>query len=288
MKRVITINSNDLEKSLYTKELLTKKLEENNFLVSSKLEENKNILVEKLLNSDFQVSEQIEKNTELIISIGGDGSFLKTIQDFKFPNVPMVVINTGHLGFFAEFDPDEIDEFIELYKNNDFTIQEVHPLKGSICTKESSKDIYAVNEIVIKSVCSRTLHLDLRVNENKIQNFSGDGMLISTPIGSTAYNYSAGGSIIDPSLDTLQLTPLAPMNTIVYRSFTSSIVLSAKSTISIVPEYRFENSILVVVDGNEYRFNDITDIHIVRSDLKLKLLRRSDFEFWKRASEKFL
>ena len=52
--------------------------------------------------------------------------------------------------------------------------------------------------------------------------------------------------------------------------------------------YRFENSILVVVDGNEYRFNDITDIHIVRSDLKLKLLRRSDFEFWKRASEKFL
>ena len=200
----------------------------------------------------------------------------------------MVVINTGHLGFFAEFDPDEIDEFIELYKNNDFTIQEVHPLKGSICTKESSKDIYAVNEIEIKSVCSRTLHLDLRVNENKIQNFSGDGMLISTPIGSTAYNYSAGGSIIDPSLDTLQLTPLAPMNTIVYRSFTSSIVLSAKSTISIVPEYRFENSILVVVDGNEYRFNDITDIHIVRSDLKLKLLRRSDFEFWKRASEKFL
>ena len=259
MKRVITINSNNLEKSLETKELLTKKLMENNFLVSSKLEE----------------------NTELIISIGGDGSFLKTIQDFKFPSVPMVVINTGHLGFFAEFDPEEIDKFIDLYKNNDFIIQEVHPLKGSICTKDSSKDIYAVNEIVIKSVCSRTLHLDLRVNENKIQNFSGDGMLISTPIGSTAYNYSAGGSIIDPSLDTLQLTPLAPMNTIAYRSFTSSIVLSAKSTINIVPEYRFENSILVVVDGNEYRFNDITDINIVRADLKLKLLRRSDFENWR-------
>lgn len=266
MKRVITINSNNLEKSIETKELLTKKLLENNFLVSSKL----------------------EKNTELIISIGGDGSFLKTIQDFKFPSIPMIVINTGHLGFFAEFNPEEIDEFIDLYKKNEFIMQEVYPLKASICTKDSSKNIYAVNEIVIKSVCSRTLHLDLRVNENKIQKFSGDGMLISTPIGSTGYNYSAGGSIIDPSLDTLQLTPLAPMNTIAYRSFTSSIVLSAKSTINIVPEYRFENSILVVVDGNEYRFNDITDINIVRSDIKLKLLRRSDFEFWKRASEKFL
>ena len=266
MKRVITIKSNNLDKSIQTRYILTKKLIENGFFVSSKVEE----------------------NTELIISVGGDGSFLKTIQDFKFPTVPMVVINTGHLGFLAEFAPDEIDEFIDLYKKNDFTIQEVHPLKASICTKENSTDIYAVNEIVIKSVCSRTLHLDLRVNENKIQNFSGDGMLISTPMGSTAYNYSAGGSIIDPSLDTLQLTPLAPMNTIAYRSFTSSIVLSAKSTINIVPEYRFENSILVVVDGNEYRFNDITDINVVRSDLKLKLLRRSDFEFWKRAAEKFL
>ena len=120
MKRVITINSNNLEKSIETKEILIKKLIENGFLVSSKLEE----------------------NTELIISIGGDGSFLKTIQDFKFPSVPMVVINTGHLGFFAEFDPDEIDEFISLYKNNDFTVQEVHPLKGSICTKDNSTDIY--------------------------------------------------------------------------------------------------------------------------------------------------
>ena len=79
MNRVITISSNNLEKSLDTKKLLIKKFEENNFLVSSKLEE----------------------NTELIVSIGGDGSFLKTIQDFKFPNVPMVVINTGHLGFFC-------------------------------------------------------------------------------------------------------------------------------------------------------------------------------------------
>lgn len=266
MKRVITINSNNLEKSVETKLILTK----------------------KLIESGFLVSEKIEENTELIISIGGDGSFLKTIHDFKFPNIPIAVINTGHLGFFAEFDPSEIDEFISLYKNNDFIVQEIHPLKGSICTKDSSTDIYAVNEIVIKSVCSRTLHLDLRVNENKIQNFSGDGMLISTPVGSTAYNYSAGGSIIDPSLDILQLTPLAPMNTIAYRSFTSSIVLSATSTINIVPEYRFENSILVVVDGNEYRFNDITDISIVRSDLKLKFLRRSDFEFWKKVSEKFL
>ncbi len=266
MKRNITIRSNKLEKSLETK----------------------NILTNKLIQSGFTVSDTIMENTELIISIGGDGSFLKTIHDFDFPEIPVIVINTGHLGFFAEIDPSEIDEFITDYINERVFIQEVHPLKASICTKDKCNSLEAVNEVVIKSVCSRTLHLDLKVNNNKIQKFSGDGVLISTPIGSTAYNYSAGGCIVDPSLDTLQLTPLAPMNTIAYRSFTSSIILSATSIINIVPEYRFENSILVVVDGVEYRFNDIEDINIMRSRRKIKLLRRDNYEFWKRVSEKFL
>lgn len=266
MERIITISSNNMKKSLETKKILS----------------------EKLKSAGFCISDRLENESELIISIGGDGSFLKTINDFNFPNIPVVVINTGHLGFFAELDPSEIDEFIQDYKSKKVFIQEVHPLKANICTKDSHSTIEAINEVVIKSVCSRTLHLDLMVNENKIQKFSGDGMLISTPIGSTAYNYSAGGSIVDPSLDTLQLTPLAPMNTIAYRSFTSSIILSAHSTISILPEYRFENSILVVVDGVEYKFNDIVNIDIIRSETKIKLLRRSNYEFWKRASEKFL
>ncbi len=266
MKRTITINSNELDKSIKTKQILSDKLQQAGFFTSDK----------------------IQDSTELIVSIGGDGSFLKTVNDFDFPDIPIIVINTGHLGFFAELDPGDIDEFIEDYKNEKCFIQEVYPLRASVCTKEKCTKIEAINEVVIKSVCSRTLHLDLKVNENKIQKFSGDGMLVSTPIGSTAYNYSAGGSIIDPSLDTLQLTPLAPMNTIAYRSFTSSIILSATSTISIIPEYRFENSILIVVDGVEYKFNDIEDISIQRSNIKIKLLRRSNYEFWKRVSEKFL
>lgn len=266
MKRMITIAYNNLNKSIETK----------------------NILVEKLKNAGYSISENIESNTELIISIGGDGSFLNTIYKFNFSEIPIIAINTGHLGFFAELSPNKIDKFIEAYINKEYFIQQLHTLEASICTKEKSIKISAINEIVVKNVQSRTVHLDLQVDGIKIEHFSGDGMLISTPIGSTAYNYSAGGSIVDPKLDLFQLTPIAPMNTNVYRSFTSSIILPTTSVISISPEYDFENSILIVVDGKQHKFTQIEEVRIYKSNYKLNLLRLSGYEFWNRVSEKFL
>ena len=113
-------------------------------------------------------------------------------------------------------------------------------------------------------------------------------MLISTPMGSTAYNYSAGGSIVDPSLNLLQLTPIAPMNTNAYRSFTSSIILPTTSTIVISPEFEFEDTILIVADGTQYKFDQIEQVKIYKSNKKVKLLRLDGYEFWNRVSEKFL
>lgn len=266
MKGVITIAYNNLEKSIETK----------------------NILVEKLKKAGFEISENIEENTELLISIGGDGSFLQTIHQFNFVQIPVIAINTGHLGFFAELSPNKIDDFINSYINKEYFIQQVEPLEAKICTEENEIKLVAINEIVIKNIESRTVHLDLQVDGIKIEHFSGDGMLISTPMGSTAYNYSAGGSIVDPSLNLLQLTPIAPMNTNSYRSFTSSIILPTTSVISISPEFEFENSILIVVDGREYKFTQIEEVKVYKSNLKVNLLRLKGYEFWHRVSEKFL
>lgn len=266
MDAIITIAYNNLDKSVKTKE----------------------ILIQKLNEVGFKVSEIVEKNTRLIISIGGDGSFLKTIRKFHFTHIPIIAINTGHLGFFAELSPNEIDKFIQLYIKGDYFIQEVHPLEARIYTKEKCINIKAINEIVIKNIESRTVHLDLQVNGVKIEHFSGDGLLIGTPLGSTAYNYSAGGSIVDPELDLFQITPLSPMNTNAYRTFTSSVILPTSTLISISPEYEFEDSILIVVDGKEYKITQIEDVKIYKSKIKINLLRINGYEFWSRVSEKFL
>lgn len=266
MRRIITINSNQVVKSLETRKLLTKKLQ----------------------SMGFEVRYDFHPDTELIISIGGDGSFLKTIHDFDFPDVPVVGINTGHLGFFPDISPDNIDTFIDAYLNGDFIVQNIPLLVASICTDKHCFDMFAINEVVVKGDKSRTIHINLKVNDKHVEKFSGDGMIISTPTGSTAYNYAAGGSIVDSSLSLMQLTPLYPINTNAYRSFTSSIIFSRDSVINIEPEYRFDNSILIVVDGVEHRYNQISDIRIYTSDIYIKLVRMSNYEFWSRVSEKFL
>ncbi|RDY25972.1 NAD(+)/NADH kinase [Romboutsia weinsteinii] len=266
MRRIITINSNQLDRSIETKKLLSK----------------------KLIDAGFDVSYDFHPDAELVISIGGDGSFLKTIHDFDFPEIPIVGINTGHLGFFPEISPNDIDIFIDSYLKRDYILQDIPLLEASICTKKNCSDVFAINEVVVKGDKSRTIHLNLLANDKHIQNLSGDGMIVSTPTGSTAYNYAAGGSIVDPSLNLMQLTPLYPINTNAYRCFTSSIIFSHDTIIKIAPEYRFENSILIVVDGIEYRFSEIDNIQIKVSDVKIQLLRMSNYEFWSRVSEKFL
>ncbi len=248
------------------------------------------ILKEKLILLGYQVSDTLglENQAELIISIGGDGTFLRTLREHNFPNIPIVGVNTGHLGFFTEVRPRELDYLIEKYIAKDYIIQEIIPIKSTICTRNSCIETMGINEIVIKGNESRTIHLDIYVDNNLVQRFSGDGILMSTSTGSTAYNYSAGGSIVDPSLNVLQITPLAPINTNVYRSFTSSIILPHNAIIKVVPEYHFEDSLVVVSDGVEYRYNGITEVYTKLSNSKIKMIRLSNFEFWSRVTSKFL
>ena len=266
MSRIISINSNKVQKSLDTRELLHK----------------------KLLDAGFEVDYEYNPNAELIISIGGDGSFLQTVHDYNLPNIPLVGINTGHLGFFPDISPEEIDSFLESYLKGEFITQEIPLLKANIITKNNTSALYAVNEVVVKGDKSRTIHLRLDINDKHVQGFSGDGLIISTSTGSTAYNYAVGGSIVDTSLNVMQIAPVAPINTNSYRSFTSSIICSDDSLVRIAPECGFENSILIVVDGMEYSIKEIIDINLSISDIKINLLRTSNYEFWSRVSEKFL
>lgn len=266
MNRIITIKSNDLDKSIETKQILKK----------------------KLIKRGFEVVDYFHENAELIISIGGDGSFLKIINNFNFSNKPFVGINTGHLGFFTDVSVDELDEFIDLYMNNDYIIQKLPILNATITTKDGKTNINAINEVVIKCDKSKVIHANLSINGNEIQKMSGDGLIVSTPTGSTAHNYSAGGSIVDPSVNVIQLTPLSPLNTNIYRSLTSSILFSKESVLEVLPEYRFEKSTLVVVDGVEYKFENVLSIKIHMTNQSINLIRMPNYDFWSRVSSKFL
>ena len=261
---------------------------------SNELEISKNIkkiLIDKFLSIGFNTSEEIRDNTELVISIGGDGSFLRNVRDLNFPDIPFFCVNTGHLGFFAEILPTEkeIDIFIDAYLNSTYEINELYLLEVDIKGKDEVNHTYAINELVVRGNQSRTAHMGLHVNGNYMETFSGDGLIMSTSTGSTAYNYSAGGSIVDNRLNIIQITPISPISTNAFRSFTSSIILPGQdSEIAIKPEYKSEHTIITVVDGQEHKFNDVYEINVRNANKTEKLLRLSDYEFWDRVYMKFL
>ncbi|HSH34779.1 NAD(+)/NADH kinase [Schnuerera sp.] len=247
-----------------------------------------NLLIKKLKEKNFVVPEKYDSQAELNICIGGDGAFLRTVHKYNFPNVPFVGINTGHLGFFQEILPEHIDEFIDKYINKDYTVEEIYLVKANICTHTNCFELFGLNEIVIKGIQSKVVHLEIFIDGNHLEKFCGDGIIISTPVGSTAYNFSTGGGIIYPSLKTLQITPLSPISSRAYRSLPNSAIIPGDIPITIKPEYRYENSILIVVDGFEIRYDDITEIDFIIPKKTIYKLNFDKNMYWNNLKSKFL
>lgn len=246
------------------------------------------LLKEKLVQKGFLVADKYDSRAELNICVGGDGAFLRAVHRNKFPNIPFIGINTGHLGFFQEILPENVDEFIEKYINNEYTVEEIYLVDAEICTRNRCFYLTGINEIVIKGTKSKVVHLEIFLDGNHLEKFSGDGVIISTPVGSTAYNFSSGGSIVYPSLKTLQLTPLSPISSKAYRSLPTSAIVPGEIVISIKPEYRYENSILVINDGMEFKYRNINKIDLKISDKTIKRLNFDKDMYWKNLKSKFL
>jgi len=266
MKKLISIFTNGTNFSLDTKTALSRKLNDKGYTVTGEYSE----------------------KTELIVCIGGDGSILETIHTCSFPDCPIIGINTGHLGFFQEISPENLDQFIEDYENGQYSIQELNTVEGVITTSDGTRHHHiGLNEICIKGAPSFAIHLDISIGGVPIERFSGDGILVATSAGSTAYNYSLGGSIVDPRLKLLQVTPIAPMNTTAFRSFTSSILLPAELSLGVIPEQP-DNRLTIVNDGIENNYSDVKEITVSFSDTKVQLLRFKDYDFWNKVKTKFL
>ncbi len=245
-------------------------------------------LIAKLEEAGFDVTQGLTDKSGLLICIGGDGTTLRAIHLYDFPDVPIVGINTGHLGFFQEIRPGEIDGFIEDYQNGRYTLQPITAVEAEVETEEERFLYKGINEIVLRGGNAYSTHLNISIGGSFIEKFSGDGILIATSTGSTAYNYSLGGSIVDPRLKLLQATPIAPMNTTAYRSFTSSILLPPDLELVIEPENERHHETKIINDGNEHLFTDVKRIRVGLSDTVTKLVRFENYDFWNKVKTKFL
>ena len=255
-------------------------------------QETKEVLVQKFEENGFTVREEYAPDSELIVCIGGDGAFLQAVHTYDFPESPFIGINTGHLGFFQEVAPEnprKLDAFIRDYKAGKYALQPLNTVQAAVTTQDGSKEIHrGLNEIVIRGNHSYSVHLNISIGGSPIEKFSGDGILVAPSAGSTAYNYSLGGSIVDPRIKLLQVTPIAPMNTTAYRSFTSSILLPSELSLGVVPESSKSNRIFLMNDGIEHEYTDVKEIKVEFSDTIINLLRFESYDFWDKVKTKFL
>lgn len=239
----------------------------------------------KLKDNGFELTDD---NFDLGIAIGGDGSFLRMVKKCNFnQNILYVGINSGTLGFAQEVGIEEIDSFIEELKDSKYKIDDIGIEEINIITGEGTLNFKALNEIVIREKDLNVANLDISIDDTFLEKFVGDGILISTSFGTTAYNLSFGGSIIFNTFHSLQITPIAPLHNKVYKSLTNSIVIPELKIIKIVPK-EDRNNLLLSIDGENRIVSNVKKIECTISDTKIKCLRRINYDFFEKVNEKFL
>ncbi|MCD8129921.1 MAG: NAD(+)/NADH kinase [Lachnospiraceae bacterium] len=175
--------------------------------------------------------EQIPEDSQCILVIGGDGTMLQAARNSYGMGIPLLGINRGTLGFMTEVDSDHLEDSLEQLITGDYSVEERMMLEGEI-ERRSGEIISsaALNDIVINRAGSlQTVRFDIWLNHQLLRRYNADGCIISTPTGSTAYNLSAGGPVIEPTAKAMCMTNICPHNL-----FNRGVVMSGKQLITLV------------------------------------------------------
>lgn len=229
----------------------------------------------------------VENGGDLLITVGGDGTLLRALRTLEFPDIPVLGINTGHLGFYADLTPDEADQIPE-FLERPLTTEPYRLLAVSFIGKSARHDTLVLNDAAIRANTMKTFQLSLLVDGLLFETLRGDGMVVSTPSGSTAYNKSIRGTVLDPSIPAFQVTELAPINNIRYRSLERSMCFSWTQTVELRLEDEFNRCPLLGADAESLDIPDMERVIVRGSERAVHFLRVRPFPFWQRVKERFL
>jgi len=213
-------------------------------------------------------AENYEKDVDLAIVVGGDGTLLGAARYYAPLNVPILGINIGRLGFLAQLNPKDIEDGIKKLIEGRFKIEERLMIKAFNNAKNPEFCQAALNDIVVKGgVLSRTAQLYLDINGKHVCDYLADGLIISTPTGSTAYTLSAGGPVVMPELDALVIVPICP-----HALTTRPLVIPANEEITVSFDTD-EDFVYLTADGQEnVKLKSSDKICIKQNEHKAKLI----------------
>ncbi len=174
--------------------------------------------------------EGIPADADCILVLGGDGTLLQAARHSYGMNIPLLGVNLGTLGFLTEVDGEHLEESLQQLLDGDYSVEERMMLEGTVITKDGEISGVALNDIVVNRTGSlQIIRFDVWLNNVLLKRYNADGCIVSTPTGSTGYNLSAGGPVIDPTSEAMVMTNICPHNL-----FNRGVVLSANKLITIV------------------------------------------------------
>ena len=234
----------------------------------------KDMDVENCSFSDLRNKKNI---CDLVISIGGDGSLLRAIRCMGDFQIPILGVHIGNLGFLNQINNNDLDQSLnDLFTNDDFTINYYSLLNAKIKYKNKTKNIElsALNDIVVNhGNLLRLIKLRVDLDDSYLAEYSCDGIIVSTSLGSTAYSLSAGGPIVSPDIDSIVLTPVSP-----HSLSARPIVLkgSSKIELSFMQEY---SKISIAADGqDQLAIDSQSKVVIEKSSIKAKFVQFPSME----------
>jgi len=237
--------------------------------------EDKNINAIELIYGEVQT---LPSNLDLVIAIGGDGTMLHAARFTAVANIPLIGVNRGYLGFLADIKPDTfVNDLESIFSGRGL------PEKRILLTARLFEDEQliaqgnALNDVVIKNDnAGRMMHFDTKVNNEYLTAHFGDGLIIATPTGSTAYALSCGGPILSPDTEVISLTPICP-HTLTDRP----IVLNSNSVIELELNPRTESAV-ISLDGQEFgNLEQGQRLVVTESEYKLSLIHPAHYDYYK-------
>ena len=231
-----------------------------------------------------------EDNPDIVISIGGDGTLLQAFHHYthRLGETAFVGVHTGHLGFYADWLPHEVEKLIIEINNSEFQVIEYPLLELIVRYNDNGYETryLALNEATMKTENGSTLVVDVNIRGKHFERFRGDGLCISTPSGSTAYNKALGGALIHPSLEAMQIAEIASINNRVFRTVGSPLVLPKHHTCLITPVNH--DTIRTTIDHVSIKHKNVNAIQYRVANEKVRFARFRPFPFWKRVHDSFI
>ncbi|WP_392486394.1 NAD(+)/NADH kinase [Haloimpatiens sp. FM7315] len=227
-----------------------------------------------------------EKSSQLdmILSIGGDGTTLRTARSVVKNAVPILSVNFGNLGFLTTAEGTNLESTLNKVLNNQYYIEDRMMLECDFKGGNSRDKLFSLNDIVLcKGTLSRVVNYELSIDDKIYNSLVADGIIISTPTGSTAYSLSAGGPIIYPTLDVISITPICPLF-LNMRSF----ILNSDNNISLKISDTNE-PVFLTIDGQEaFELCNDNKINIRKSKYKTKLIKTYDYDYFSTLRKKII